>query len=160
MFAVGGSVYVVLVHTGSAATGSLVGPGLEYRYNVTLKSPPDGSSAVKKLPPSNSGSHNGDMWNYPISFAQDMQMFSNGGSQLTTFPAQYEDSVDLNNGQQTGFVNGSSGTQWGIRFDVAPQFHQNFPFASLCLWKVESLTQINFDCEASVVRDDEQMEAR
>ncbi|KAJ8514795.1 hypothetical protein ONZ45_g7692 [Pleurotus djamor] len=64
----GGSVYVVLLHTGSAATGAMVGSDMSYRYSVTMSPAPGGSSAVKQLPPSNSGSHNGDMWNYPISY--------------------------------------------------------------------------------------------
>ncbi|KAJ8494309.1 hypothetical protein ONZ45_g13276 [Pleurotus djamor] len=150
----GGSVYVVLVHTGSAATGAMVGPHMQYRYNVTMNSPPGGSSAMKQLPPSSSGTHNGDMWNYPISFTQDMQMFTDGGNQLTTFTAQYEDSVDIYKGQQTGFVNGSSGTQWNVSFDDYPDYYYNFPFVSVSVFRFTSLGEVTFECKAAVYSDE------
>ena len=44
-------------------------------------------------------------------------MFNNGGNDIFTFPAQYEDSLDLYKGQQTGFVKGQIETQWGVVLD-------------------------------------------
>ncbi|KAJ8494941.1 hypothetical protein ONZ45_g10535 [Pleurotus djamor] len=146
----GGAIYIVIVNSGSAATGSLVGGGMEYRYNVNMKSPPSGSTTVKQLPPSNTGTTSGDNTNYPISFAQDMQMFKNSGNEVFTFPAQYEDSIDLRKGDQVGFVNGPHGTQWGIVFENYPEFYWNFPFGSVSVFSVPSPQQVTFECVASV----------
>ncbi|KAJ8507053.1 hypothetical protein ONZ45_g10544 [Pleurotus djamor] len=146
----GGLIYVVLVHSGSAATGQMVGAGTEYRYNVTMKSPPSGAAALKQFPPSNSGIINGDNTNYTISFAQDMQMFKNGGNELFTFQSQYEDSLDLRKGEQMGFVNGDSGFQWAVQFDPAPEQYSNFPFASVSVCRLSSFSEVTFECAASI----------
>ncbi|KAJ8517441.1 hypothetical protein ONZ45_g5368 [Pleurotus djamor] len=147
----GGAIYVILVHSGSAATGHLVGGGMEYRYNVNMKSPPSGSATVKQLPPSNSGVTSGDNTNYPISFAQDMQMFKNGGNEIFTFLAQYEDSIDLRKGDQEGFVNGPHGTQWDVVFDPNyAEFAWNFPFGSVSVFSLPSPQEVTFECVASV----------
>ncbi|KAJ8462745.1 hypothetical protein ONZ45_g17825 [Pleurotus djamor] len=146
----GGAIYVVLVHSGAAATGQVVGGGMEYRYNVSLRYTRTGTSALKQLPPSNTATHSGDSWNYPISFAQDMQMFNNGGNDIFTFPAQYEDSLDLYKGQQTGFVKGQIETQWGVVLDDYPDFYTNFGFGSVSVFTFTDLDEFTFDCKASM----------
>ncbi|KAJ8508717.1 hypothetical protein ONZ45_g9044 [Pleurotus djamor] len=148
----GGSVCVILVHYGSAATGSYKQDTMEYRYNVSLQNPPGGSAAVKQLPPSNSGIQSGNSWSYPISFTQDMQMFNNGGTNIFTFTADYEDSIDLDGGTQVGFVDGSSGTQWSVMFDN-PVLNSNFAFGSLSVFTFSSLEEVTFNCKASVIQE-------
>ncbi|KAJ8455073.1 hypothetical protein ONZ45_g19062 [Pleurotus djamor] len=147
----GGSVFVVLVHSGTTKTGSPVENTFEYCYDVGLQNPPNGALATKQLPPSNTGvqSSDGNLWSYPISFTQDMQMFKNNASDIFTFTAQYEDSVDFNDATQTGYVDGLSETKWSVVLNSAGN-NANFPFGSLSVFTFSSLEEITFKCTASV----------
>ncbi|KAJ8502790.1 hypothetical protein ONZ45_g11428 [Pleurotus djamor] len=149
----GGVIYVVLVHTGSAAAKD---GSLEYRYDVAMKSPPSGSAAVKQLPPSNSGTKNGDIMSYALSFAKDMQMFKSGGNEGITFPAQYEDSIAFFKGRQSGLVNGPSAIQWAVTFvdDLALEESSSFPFSALSLLSFPSTGKMTLDFTASVFSSD------
>ncbi|KAJ8508561.1 hypothetical protein ONZ45_g9165 [Pleurotus djamor] len=149
----GGVIYVVLVHTGSAAAKD---GSLEYRYDVAMKSPPSGSAAVKQFPPSNSGTKNGDIMSYALSFAKDMQMFKNGGNEGITFPAKYEDSIAFFKGRQSGLVNGPSAIQWAVTFvdDLALEESSSFPFSALSLLSFPSTGKMTLDFTASVFSSD------
>ncbi|KAJ8502793.1 hypothetical protein ONZ45_g11425 [Pleurotus djamor] len=145
----GGAVYVVLVHSGSAALGSTASAGMEHCFDV-FQAPSVGGSAgaaMKQLPTSNSGTKNGDVTSYPLSFIQDMQMFRSNGNETFTFSAQYEDGLDIHKGQQTGFVNGSSATHWHLKFESAVP-GDNFPVTALSVFRFPSFSKVTFDCKA------------
>ncbi|KAJ8507796.1 hypothetical protein ONZ45_g9867 [Pleurotus djamor] len=93
--------------------------GMEHRYHVWLKNPSSRAYPLMQLPASNTGTNDPNLGTikYPISFTQDMQMFKNGGNETFTFLAQYESSIDVKDGIQTGVVDGSSGVKWSIRID-------------------------------------------
>ncbi|KAJ8487169.1 hypothetical protein ONZ45_g14430 [Pleurotus djamor] len=136
----GGRVYVVLFHYGSARMGELAAKGLEYRYNVTMISPPPDSAAISQLPPLGND----------IEFCQDMQMFKDNGNEIFTFRAQLEESLGLRDGEeQRGFLNDIQGTQWAITSND-PKPYDNFPFMGLSVFCLPQHGLVSFGCEASV----------
>ncbi|KAJ8488537.1 hypothetical protein ONZ45_g13913 [Pleurotus djamor] len=141
----GGSVYIALVHGGSASAGRPVIPSHEYRYSVT---PKGAGRAITQLPVSNTGVVNGDNTNYPIVFSQEMQMFRQNATEAFTFPAQYESSIDYYKGEQTGIVKGN-GVQWSTRFDTMLGYFENIPFGAFSLFRSDSLDQLSFECTAA-----------
>ncbi|KAJ8508142.1 hypothetical protein ONZ45_g9558 [Pleurotus djamor] len=111
----GGSVYVVLLHSGSAVVQDAITEH-ELRWVVTCRSAGQQAPAIMQLPASHSGTTNGNVTSYPIAFAQDMQMFRNDGNEVFTFPAQHEDRVDISVGKLSGDIVNSSKVQWGIAY--------------------------------------------
>ncbi|KAJ8519677.1 hypothetical protein ONZ45_g3428 [Pleurotus djamor] len=145
----GGAVYVALVHSGSARSGSTVGPLYEYRYTVTPTL--TGLKPITQLPLSGTGVVQGDTTNYPIVFNQDMQMFRQNGTEAFTFPAQYENNIGLDDGIQIGGIQGS-GVQWGTIMKSLPS-STLFPFGSFSLFRVDSIkSSISFECMVSIYK--------
>ncbi|KAJ8519560.1 hypothetical protein ONZ45_g3525 [Pleurotus djamor] len=136
----GSSVYVALVHGGSARTGNPVAPSPEYRYSVF---PKGAGRAITQLPQSNTGVVNGDTTNYPIVFSQEMQMFRQNATEAFTFSAQYESSINYHKGEQTGLVQGN-GVQWATRLKTSIGFGANFPFGGFSLFRHDGLDPISF----------------
>ncbi|KAJ8521701.1 hypothetical protein ONZ45_g1635 [Pleurotus djamor] len=149
----GGHVYVVLVHSGSAEAHDYTHNN-EYQYNVDFRGDYDGATMypLLQLPVSGSGTSDPstNSINYPISFQQDMQMFTNNGNETFTFTASYEDNIIVQNGQQLGLVRGSSGVQWGVQLYSIPSSNYNFPFGSLSVFKLSTLQEVTFSANFSV----------
>ncbi|KAJ8480986.1 hypothetical protein ONZ45_g15465 [Pleurotus djamor] len=109
----GGSVYVVLVSTGAASTGNIVGKTMEYRFSILLSI--GSGSALLHLPLTGSGTPDGPRWDYQIDFNDELAMFRGKTADPFTFAANYEARLTHWNGQQTGSVEPKE-VQWGIKF--------------------------------------------
>ncbi|KAJ8502635.1 hypothetical protein ONZ45_g11566 [Pleurotus djamor] len=149
----GGLVYVVLVHSGAAATAKNIEPStmpvywpLEFEYDVSL--PNSNGDSFMHQPTSNSGTQDGDTYKYTIAYAQDFQMFRNGGNEAFTFPAKYADDINFYMGEQSGTVQGSYAIRWGSLLQQEhyddPENEISFPFTSLSVFRFDALEEVRF----------------
>ncbi|KAF9491662.1 hypothetical protein BDN71DRAFT_1510139 [Pleurotus eryngii] len=105
----GGSVMVVMVHSGHLSFDSRKGRSI---YRVTA---PTSVVSQKQLPPTGSGIKNEDYWNYNISYQEVMNMFNNGGNGTLNFDAKYKE--DFSRKDPLTGVTLSSGVQFGTEFE-------------------------------------------
>ncbi|KAJ8508511.1 hypothetical protein ONZ45_g9221 [Pleurotus djamor] len=151
----GGSIYVVMVNSGSARTGTkneniAVGPHapMQYRFGVHVAGS-DGA-ALLQLPPSNSGTKDRDTWKYTAAFSKDLQMFQNNGAQAVTFTAKYSDDISFYKGEQTGDVDGHNSVRWS---SILTDYYYDdlsksipFPFSSMNCFQFNSLGKHDLVC--------------
>ncbi|KAJ8515131.1 hypothetical protein ONZ45_g7410 [Pleurotus djamor] len=155
----GGSIYVVLVHTGSAQTApnleASVGwpyTPLQFRFSVEVVG--GEGAALLQLPPSNSGSNEGGTWKckaliFSQLFTQPDDMLPNHGAQTYTFPAEYSDDISFLEGEQTGDIDGPHSVRWS---SILSEYYddiyksKSFPFGSVSVFQFDSLKSYDLVC--------------
>ncbi|KAF4598715.1 hypothetical protein EYR38_007123 [Pleurotus pulmonarius] len=92
-----GSILIVIVHSGTVRID--LGSGWSLSCAQEVRCP---THVVPKvhLPPSNSGTHNGERWDYKIAFDESLPMFNNAGNGTFEFLARYERGFSVQSGKQ------------------------------------------------------------